>query len=51
VEEWTPQHEIKRSTGRNVRPVTDVTSIALGKKGRRYTVRIFGTKNLMEGAM
>jgi hypothetical protein len=37
--------------GRKARPVTDITSTALGKKIWQYTSRLFRTNSLKEGAM
>jgi hypothetical protein len=37
--------------GRKVRPITDITSTALGKKKWQYADRLFGTNSLKEGAM
>jgi hypothetical protein len=39
------------SRERKVRPITDVTSTALGKEERRYACRLFGMNSLKEGEM
>jgi hypothetical protein len=40
-----------RTTGRKVTPITDVASIAFGRKERPCTVRLFGANNFKEGTM
>jgi hypothetical protein len=39
------------SGGRKARPITDVTSIALGKKKWLYACKLFWTNSFKEGAM